>query len=257
MQEHGLKETRPYRLGAVIPAYRHADRLPSIIARLRAFGMPVVVVDDGNDDEIAAKLASLHDPANQVEVERRTQNGGKGAAMKTGFRAAARRGWSHALQVDADGQHDIEAAPQLAGLSAHAPDAVICGVPVYDRTVPAARKFGRYLTHALVWAATMSREISDSMCGFRIYPLDETLKVIDRELIGERMDFDTEILVHLNWRGVRVVESPIGVTYPEGNVSNFRMLRDNVRMTLLHLRLVAQSPVRVPLRAWRRRWDDR
>jgi hypothetical protein len=99
---------------------------------------------------------------------------------------------------------------------------------------------------------TASREISDSMCGFRIYPVAETVHVIDRELVGDRMDFDTEILVQLNWRGLRNIESPIGVTYPEGNVSNFRMLRDNVRMTLLHVRLAAQMPVRAPIRMWRR-----
>lgn len=239
-------------MGAIVPTYRHVERLPDIVGRLRAFGLPVVIVDDGNAPAIAARIAAMADPAAGVAVERREKNGGKGAAMKAGFRAAAARGWSHALQVDADGQHDLDAAPRLIALSRQHPAAVICGVPVYDASVPAARKFGRYLTHAMVWAETASREISDSMCGFRVYPVAETVRVIGRELVGDRMDFDTEILVQLNWRGLRTVETPIGVTYPEGNVSNFRMLRDNARMTLLHVRLVVQMPVRVPARMWRR-----
>jgi glycosyltransferase involved in cell wall biosynthesis len=241
-----------FHLGAIIPTYRHVERLPAIVQRLCDLGLPVLIVDDGNAPEAAARIDALADPVSHVAVERRPRNGGKGAAMKTGFRAAAARGWTHALQVDADGQHDLDAAPQLIALSRRHPDAVICGVPVYDASVPAARKFGRYLTHAMVWVETASREISDSMCGFRIYPVADTVHVIDREMIGDRMDFDTEILVQLNWRGLRNIESPIGVTYPEGNVSNFRMLRDNVRMTLLHIRLAAQMPVRAPIRMWRR-----
>jgi len=242
----------PHKLGAIIPTYRHVERLPAITSRLAELGLDVVIVDDGNTPEIAARIAGLADPAGGVAVERRAKNGGKGAAMKTGFRVAAARGWTHALQVDADGQHDLDAAPQLIALSREHPAAVICGVPVYDASVPAARKFGRYLTHAMVWVETASREISDSMCGLRIYPIADAVYVINHELVGERMDFDTEILVQLNWRGLRNIESPIGVTYPEGNVSNFRMLRDNVRMTLLHLRLVVQMPFRAPIRTWRR-----
>ncbi len=247
-----VPESQNYRLGVIVPTYRHVDRLPDIIARLRGFGLPVLVIDDGNDMPAAVRLRALHDPAGGVVVERRPHNGGKGQAMKTGFRAAARLGWSHALQMDADGQHDIEAVPRLGELSRANPDAVICGVPVFDHSAPKARVFGRYLTHGMVWVETLSREISDSMCGFRIYPVAAALDVIDHEFVGSHMDYDTEILVHLHWRGRRVVESPVRVIYPEGNVSNFRMLRDNVRMTLLHIRLTAQMPVRVPLRLLRR-----
>ena len=66
------------------------------------------------------------------------------------------------------------------------------------------------------------------------------------------MDFDTEMLVHLNWRGLRVIEHPTKVIYPEENVSNFRMLWDNVRITAMHTRLAVQAPIRVPVRMLRR-----
>jgi len=242
-----------FRIGAVIPTYRHVDRLAGIVGRLRDFGLPVLVVDDGNGPAIAEQIAVLHDPAGGVEVERREHNGGKGAAVKTGLRGAAARGWTHALQVDADGQHDLETAPKLVELARQHREAMVCGVPVYDASIPRARRIGRGITHFWVRVETLSGEISDSMCGFRVYPLASTLAVIDREMTGDRMDFDTEILVHLNWRGVRIVEVPVRVTYPEGNVSNFQMLWDNVRISLMHTRLALQAPVRVPIRMWRRR----
>lgn len=239
-------------IGALIPTYRHVDRLGEISGRLKAMGLPVLIVDDGNEPALAARIAQLHDPAGRVEVVRRPVNGGKGAAFKTGFRIAAARGWTHVLQCDADGQHDLEQAPEMARLARENPEAVICGVPVYDASIPKSRKIGRNITHFWVWVETFGREITDSMCGFRIYPVAETLRVIDREIIGDRMDFDTEIMVQLNWRGLRSIDAPVRVTYPEGNVSNFELWADNVRISAMHTRLALQAPVRVPIRMWRR-----
>jgi glycosyltransferase involved in cell wall biosynthesis len=247
-----VAKTDVLQFGAVIPTYRHVERLAEIAARLRDFGLPVLVVDDGNTPDISTRIAALHDPEAGIFVERRAGNGGKGAAMKTGFRAAAARGWTHVLQVDADGQHDLCAAPDMLALARDNPAAVVCGVPVYDGSIPKSRKVGREITHFWVRVETLSREISDSMCGFRIYPVADAVRVIDREWVGDRMDFDTEILVQLNWRGLRIVEAPVRVTYPEGNVSNFRMLADNVHISLMHARLAVQAPVRVPIRMFRR-----
>lgn len=247
-----LAEQPEFLLGALIPTYRHVTRLPEIVSRLRALGLPVLIVDDGNAEPEAAAIQALHDPAAEIRVLRRHENGGKGAAVKTGLRRAQELGWTHAMQVDADGQHDLAVAPGLIELARANPGAVICGVPVYDASIPKSRKAGRQITHFWVRVETLSNEISDSMCGFRVYPVGETTAVIDREIIGDRMDFDTEILVHLNWRGLRTVEMPVKVTYPEGNVSNFRMWSDNVQISLMHTRLALQAPVRVPIRMLRR-----
>lgn len=239
--------------GAVIPTYRHVAVLPEVVASARAAGLPVIIVDDGNSSEIAAQIESLHAPDAGVHVVRRERNGGKGAAVKTGLREAHERGWTHAVQIDADGQHDLNALPALIAKSQANPKAMICGVPQYDETIPGARKAGRYITHVWVWIETLSREISDSMCGFRVYPLADTIAVLNRESLGDRMDFDTEILVHMHWRGVPFVELPVRVIYPDNNVSNFRMLKDNIAISLMHTRLAIQMPVRAPIRWWRRR----
>jgi glycosyltransferase involved in cell wall biosynthesis len=247
-----VTENAEVRIGAVIPTYRHVDRLGEIATELRRIGLPVLIVDDGNEPVIAARIQALHDPLGGIEVERRGQNGGKGAAVKTGLAGAQARGWTHALQCDADGQHDLGKAPELIRLARENPKAVICGVPVYDASIPKSRKIGRNITHFWVWVEIMGGEIKDSMCGFRVYPVAETNAVIGREIMGDRMDFDTEILVQLNWRGLRTVETQVKVTYPEGNVSNFEMWKDNVRISLMHTRLALQAPVRVPIRMWRR-----
>jgi len=231
---------------ALVPSRNHHTALGGILATLRAHGLPVIVVDDGSDEPAQAAIAAFHDPGNGIQVLRRTTNGGKGAAVVAGIRLAAAQGYSHAVQVDADGQHDLGALDTLLDTARAHPQALVSGRPVYDRSVPRARKIGRWLTHVWVWVETLSLRIADSMCGFRVYPVAATLAVADQEHLGQRMDFDTEIMVRLFWRGVPTLHVPVRVAYPEGNSSNFRMLRDNWLLTVMHTRLCLTLLWRLP-----------
>lgn len=233
------------RLCAIVPTYRHVEALPALSKALRGACETVFIVDDGNEGEARAAIAAMHDPGDGVEVVRQSANGGKGAAMMLGFRTAIARGFTHALQIDADGQHDVADLGKFVGAARRNPGALICGRAVYDESVPKARKIGRTITHFWVWVETMSFDIADTMCGYRIYPLDAVEPVLRAGGLGQRMDFDTEIAVRLHWRGARVVNVPTRVIYPAGNVSNFQMLRDNLRISLMHTRLVLQAPFRL------------
>ncbi|MEQ5776985.1 glycosyltransferase family 2 protein [Thalassospira sp. NFXS8] len=231
---------------AVIPTHNHHRPLADVVAAVRACGLPVIIIDDGSDAPARDVIAALHDPNNAVTVHRLDENGGKGIAVMTGFAIAQRQGFTHALQVDADGQHDLDRIPDLLEASRLHPNAIITGKPVYDDSVPTARKLGRWATHVWVWVETLSLAIRDSMCGFRVYPIDTSLDVWKREGVGAKMDFDTEIMVRLFWRGADVISIPVRVIYPEGNISNFRLWDDNVLITLMHIRLVLGMLARLP-----------
>ena len=136
--------------------------------------------------------------------------------------------------------------------SAEHPDAVISGCPVYDQSVPKGRLYGRYLTHVWVWINTLSLQIRDSMCGFRVYPLAATLALLNRAQIGRRMDFDVEILVRLHWQGVPIRNRPTRVIYPEDGVSHFQLWRDNARISKMHARLFFGMLLRMPQLLWRK-----
>jgi len=238
----------------VIPVYNHEHAIGRVVAAVRAQQLPCLLVDDGSRAACAAALDRLaqQDPAG-VSVLHLPQNRGKGGAVIAGLREAGRRGYSHALQIDADGQHDPADIPQFLALADARPDAVICGVPRYDASVPRGRLYGRYVTHVWVWINTLSLAIRDSMCGFRIYPLAPTLALVDHVSIGRRMDFDTEILVRLYWRGLAVVNQPTHVRYPVDGVSHFRMWRDNLLISRMHARLFFGMLLRLPLLLWRKR----
>jgi glycosyltransferase involved in cell wall biosynthesis len=220
----------------VVPVYNHGQSAPRVVALARAFALPCIVVDDGSDAADAGRLDALA-AAPGVTLLRLPHNQGKGAAVVAGLRAAAAHGYSHALQIDADGQHDARLIGEFIDAARSRPDAVICGVPRYDTSVPRSRLVGRYATHVWVWINTLSLSIRDSMCGFRVYPLAATMAVIESEPVGQRMDFDTELLVRLHWRAVPVVNHPTPVTYPADGVSHFRLWRDNWLISRMHTRL--------------------
>lgn len=238
---------------AVVPVYDHPATIGEVVRQLLAHGLPCILVDDGSGAECAAVLDALAaQHGARVQLVRLPRNQGKGGAVIAGFRAAAARGHTHVLQIDADGQHDVADVPLFLEQARRRPDAVICGCPVYDASVPRGRLYGRYATHVWVWINTLSLDIRDSMCGFRVYPLAQLLPLLDAVRLGRRMDFDSDVMVRLHWRGVAVVNQPTRVTYPRDGVSHFRMWRDNVRISAMHARLFLGMLVRAPLLLWRK-----
>lgn len=241
----------PHKLCALIPVYNHGATVAAVHAQLLAQGLPCVLVDDGSEPSCAAALDALAAQPH-THLLRRAVNGGKGAAVQDGLRAAAALGYTHALQVDADGQHALTDAAAFAAASRARPEALVCGAPLYGDDVPRSRLYGRWLTRVWVWINTLSLDIPDAMCGFRVYPLAAALPVIDGARVGRRMDFDIAVLVRLHWRGVAMVWLPTRVAYPEGGISHFQGLRDNLLISRMHARLFFGMLARSPALLWRR-----
>jgi len=236
---------------AVIPVYNHERAIAAVVDGVAAHGLHLFLVDDGCSQACANELVRLSQRPD-VTLIRHDVNRGKGVAVITGLRAARERGFSHALQVDADGQHTLsDIRPFLEEAQLH-PDSVICGCPMFDASIPKARYYGRYLTHFMVWLETLSFDIRDSMCGFRLYPLEATAPLLEPGKVGPRMDFDTEMIVKLHWREVPMRWVETRVSYPMDGVSHFRMFFDNARMTSLHVRLTLGMLIRLPAILWRK-----
>lgn len=230
----------------VIPSRNHYLAVASVVQHARACGLPVFLIDDASDEPASSALAALHAPDQGVQVTRLEIRGGKGGAVISGFRLASAAGFTHAVQLDADGQHDLNRLPALLAQAAAWPDAVVSGHARYNSTVSRGRRWGRYFTHMWVWIETLSVTITDSMCGFRVYPLQPVMQLLAAEPVGRFMDFDIEIMVRLSWRGVPVVMMPVDVIYPPDNTSNFDLLRDNWQITKMHTRLFFTMLWRLP-----------
>jgi glycosyltransferase involved in cell wall biosynthesis len=248
--ETRMHDSAHFRPCVLIPVYNHHQVLGQTLARIAALGLPVVLVDDGSEASSHAVLEELVAAHDGVQMVTHPHNRGKGGAIKTGLRAALRQGYSHALQIDADGQHNIDDVPRFLELARSVPGRLIAGRPVYDESVPKIRFYCRYLTHGLVWLNTLSLQVADSMCGFRVYPLRASCELLDAEPMGERMDFDIEFMVRWHWRRWPLIQIPTRVIYPENGISHFLMWRDNTLITWMHCRLFLGMLWRIPRIVW-------
>ncbi len=229
----------------VIPVYNHHLVIASVVEHIRHFSLDCFLVDDGSDPQCSSVLQQIAAADPGVTLIRFDVNCGKGAAVCAGLEAAARAGYSHALQIDADGQHNIDDIPRFMACSRQHPGAVVSGSRIYGK-VPASRRYGRKLTDGLVYLHTLSSAIRDSMCGYRVYPLRETMGLLAHCSVGQRMDFDTDILVRLYWEGVPVHHVTTPVIYQSDIPSHFNLLTDNLRISKMHLRLLLGMLLRIP-----------
>jgi glycosyltransferase involved in cell wall biosynthesis len=238
----------------LIPIFDHGETISAVLDGLGAFDLPCLIVNDGSGPETTSTLAALAKKLPWVDIEHLPVNRGRGAALRHGYRAAYARGFSHAVQLDADGQHDPAEVPALLAAAERNPDALVLGEPRFDETAPRSRLYGRRLSQLIVWGYTASFAVHDPLCGFRCFPLAATLRVLERHRVGERMDFDPEIVVRLAWEGVPIVNVPVRVRYFAHGRSHFRLVRDNALITATYGRLLLACIGRA-LRRGRRRGD--
>ncbi len=230
----------------LIPCYNHGQALVGVIESLQSVQLPVLIVNDGSDQETTDIINTLCEAYQGVSQLHLSQNTGKGGAVMAGLKQLYRDGYTHGLQVDADGQHDLKCIPKLLEVAADSPGKLISGQPIYGDSVPKARLYGRYATHISVWIETLSFQLKDSMIGFRVYPLQPCCELFSRKQLGTRMDFDIEVLVRLYWQGVDIEYVPVEVHYPENGISHFSGLKDNLRISWLHTRLMTEMLPRIP-----------
>lgn len=232
----------------LIPSYNTGARLIETVAGARRRWQPIWIVIDGSTDGTGEALSHWAEPGPGLRVLRRAYNGGKGAAVLHGARAAKAAGFTHILVMDADGQHPASSIARFMALSAARPEAMILGVPVFDHTAPRIRVIGRKVSNGLARLETFGA-IRDSLFGFRVYPLGPLLRVMENSRFMRRFDFDVEAAVRLCWTGLPVINLSAPVRYfraEEGGVSHFRYARDNLLLAGMHARLLAGFLLRLP-----------
>lgn len=227
----------------LLPTYNTGPRLREVVAEVLRHWQPVLVVVDGSTDGSEQAVLELAQKESALTVVVLPQNSGKGAAVLAGAQAARDRGFTHALVMDADGQHPAASIAEFMAASARTPAAMVLGRPVFPANIPAERLHGRKLSVGLVHFELLGRAVADPLFGFRVYPLAPLLAVLGPRRGGRRYDFDTEAAVRLGWAGVPPVNLAAPVRYfsrAEGGVSHFHYLRDNATLVWMHTRLIVE-----------------
>jgi len=239
----------------LIPSYNPGPKVFETVRGALAQWRPVWVVVDGSTDGTPEGLKELAAQEPDLRVVVLEQNMGKGAAVLHGITLAAAEGFTHALTMDSDGQHPADLIPAFMQASQQRPNAMVLGRPVFGAEAPLLRVRGRRVSNWWTNLETLGAGIDDSLYGFRVYPIADLIAVMRRQPWMRRFDFDTEAVVRLAWRGVKPVNIAAPVKYltaEEGGVSHFQYGRDNVLLTWMHLRLMLEFALRLPVLLWRR-----
>ena len=230
----------------IIPIYNNRNTIRAVVQSIESLHLPCLIVDDGSDEATQQTLRAIDQEINWVDIIWRPQNNGKGAAMYDGFTMARNQGFTHAIQIDADGQHDSNDIPKFLDEAQRAPDALILSNPLFDDDAPKSRRYGRLITTVCVWIETLSTEIKDTLCGFRCYPLEPVMQCYKKVNIGNGMVFDTEIAVHLYWLGTPVRNVATKISYADGGLSHFNYVGDNLKISWMHTKLIVGMLPRIP-----------
>lgn len=230
----------------LVPVYNHPDTITELCQKIEATGYSFLVVDDGSNEPTRSEIRDVEEHCENMSVIHRDSNGGKGRAVLDGLRFADEHGYTHVVLLDADLQHDPADIDRFIDTARANPDALILGDPIFDESIPSARKYGRVLSQVWVWIETLSTAIRDPLCGYRCYPVKHTLRLMEEQHVGDHMEFEPEIAVRFYWDGGDVVNLATKVQYFPDMISHFDMWRDNLRISAMHCRLFIGMFFRIP-----------
>ena len=234
----------------LIPSYNPGSKIQKTVREARRVWNPVWVVVDGSTDGSLEILENMAQEDQGLRVIKLNHNQGKGAAVHEGTRLAQKEGYTHVLTMDSDGQHPAQLIRAFMARSKASPDSMILGLPVFQADAPSLRVKGRQISNWWANLETLWSGIGDSLFGFRVYPIEPLMEILNHQPFMRRFDFDPEAVVRLRWRGIRAINEPAPVRYftpQEGGVTHFKYGRDNLLLTFMHTRLLIEFIIRLPL----------
>ncbi|MBR5325901.1 MAG: glycosyltransferase family 2 protein [Prevotella sp.] len=218
------------RLCVIIPTFNNVQTIGQVVKDVMAYCDQLIVVDDGCTD---GTLDVLHPLSESIHLVSYQPNRGKGHALVAGFKKAKELGYTHAITIDADGQHFADDIPQLIAEMERCPQAIIVGCRnLTEKNMPRQNTFANWFSN--FWFRLQTGiNLSDTQSGYRLYTLSSLRGL---SLITSRYEAELELLVFAAWAGVQICSVPVKVYYPpvEERVSHFRPVYDFVRISILN-----------------------
>ena len=216
------------KIPVVIPVY-NSPYIDEVIEDVHSLGYEIIVVDDGSSIKINSSLP-------RVEVLHHKENMGKGEAILTGAKRVKELGYSAFVTFDGDKQHISSEIAKL--INGYKEDSIVIGNRDFSgENVPGSSKFGRKFSNFWVFLETF-KMLGDTQSGLRIYPTS----ILDLKIKNRRFDFEIEVLSLHSYRGKEIVDVEVACYYPpqEERVSHFDKVKDNIRLTKAHTKLMIQ-----------------
>lgn len=233
------------RFTVLIPSFNTGASLlrQTVTNVLGATELPLLLVIDGSTDGSGEAVKALEEEVDRFTILHLPHNSGKGEAVRHGVLHAVDHGFTHALVMDADGQHPAESIDPMVALVGEGDRTMIMGDPIFGPEAPLLRKAGRKITLTWTDLESLWRGLGDTLFGMRVYPLQPLSTVFCKTRFARGFEFDPEVAVRLFWMGIQPIKIAVPCRYlspEEGAVSHFHYLRDNLKLTALHFRLVPE-----------------
>ncbi|GHU68531.1 hypothetical protein FACS189413_05640 [Bacteroidia bacterium] len=216
----------------IIPVYNSEELIAGVVKSVLQCAENLIVVNDGSTDGTMEKLVKFQ-KLNKFELISYEKNRGKGYALQQGFRRALKLGFTHAITMDADGQHLASDLEIMTKAAENQPNALIVGARKFDNpNMPQGNVFANNFSN--FWFALQTgQRLPDTQTGFRVYPLQKIGKM---RLFTKRYEAELELLVRCAWCNIRLVSQPVNVYYPPVNerFSHFRKGKDFFRISILN-----------------------
>lgn len=214
-------------VGVVVPCHNEAELIGSVIETMPDCVDRVLVVDDHSKDDTCAIVERFvaADPE-RVRLIRLSPNGGVGAAIVAGYKAAIEEGIELTAVMAGDAQMDPDDLPALLKPVAEGECEYSKGNRLFSgdawNIIPRVRYLGNAALSLMTKISSGYWHVADSQTGYTVISLD-ALRTIDLDALYPRYGFPNDMLVQLNIYGFRVHDVPIRPVYGVGEKSGIRL----------------------------------
>lgn len=216
-------------VGVVVPCHNEETQIGMVIETMPDYVDRIFIVDDVSSDRTVEVVESyMPRYPDKIRLIKHGKNGGVGAAIVTGYRAAVEEKIDATAVMAGDAQMDPDDMPALL-------DPVVSGEVDYSKgnrlftgeawkAIPKIRYFGNSMLSLMTKVASGYWHVADSQTGYCIASL-RALSTIDLGMLYPRYGFPNDMLVQLNVYDFKVRDIPIKAVYNVGEKSGIRLYK--------------------------------
>ncbi len=150
----------------IVPAFNEESTIENVVKNIVDHGYDYIVINDGSTDNTKKILDD--NSYNHIDL---IFNLGIGGAVQTGYKYAYKMGYDIAVQMDADGQHEISSVEKIVQPILDGEADLVIGSRFTEKTIgnfktTAMRRFGIKMISNVIKTLSKKR-IYDTTSGFR------------------------------------------------------------------------------------------
>ena len=211
----------------IIPVYNAPKTFTQLLQSIRnKSSIPIIIIDDGSEPDVHIESDFI-----DVTILKNNMNQGKGYSIMKGINYSHNQGYTHAITLDADSQHDPVLIPKFLSIDANI--SIVCGKRDFNNSMPFHRRFSNLVTSKIV-SYVCNAKVYDSQCGYRRYLIKD---VCMERYIEKGFQFETEVIIKLLQNKLKIDHINIPTIYANES-SSMRNFQDTYKFIIMIIRIL-------------------